>query len=351
MKKIVLIGVIIVAFSTGCFFAYLFGLGAVDPGNDKEVTVDIPNGSGASAIVDILSDAGLVKNRTCAKINARINRYGNLQANSYVFSKAMNFQEMMNAINTGDFKYISKKKFVLKDGMTIPQTADALAEVIPYTSEEILKVWNDREFLKKQIDEYWFLSKGILNKEIMYPLEGYFFPDTYFLMSGDPTIEEVTAMMLDSMDTQLTERKEGIKKSGFTVHQFLTLASVVTSEGGTMISEAPRIAGVFINRLEKDMPLQSDVTVNYALQQKRVDVSITDTQTDSKYNTYQNTGLPIGPICAVPADDMDAVLNYEKSDYLYFYATPEGDVLYAKTGEEHQKNVEAHPWSEEDLKK
>ena len=69
-----------------------------------------------------------------------------------------------------------------------------------------------------------------------------------------------------------------------------------------------------------------------------------------KYNTYKNTGLPVGPICAVPAVDMDSVLNYEKTDYLFFYATPEGEVLYAKTFEEHQKNIAAHPWSEEDLK-
>lgn len=350
MKKVLIILlVVVVAFSAGILF-YLSGLGAADASSTEEVTVDIPEGSGASYIVEILDGAGLVKNKTCAGINARIGGYDSLQANSYVFTRAMTFPEMMKAINTGDFRFISKQSYVLRDGATIPQAADALAEVIPFSSKEILKVWNDKDFLQAQIDKYWFLDKVILKKDIMYPLEGYLFPDTYYLTDKNPSIEEVTTMMLDGMDKALTKRRAEIDASGFSVHQFLTLASVVTSEGGTMVSEAPRIAGVFINRLNNNTPLQSDVTVNYALQQKRVDVSITDTKTDSKYNTYQHTGLPVGPICAVPAADMDAVLNYEKTDYLFFYATPEGEVLYGKTSEEHQKNIDAHPWSEEDLK-
>ena len=350
MKKFLIILLIIVAISTGGLAWYLLGLGPADPSSAEEVTVQIPEGSGAGDIVYILNDAGLVKNMTCARINARIGGYDTLQANSYVFYPTMTFKEIMTAINTGDFDFVSKKSFVLKDGATIPQAAEELAKVIPQSKEEILDIWNDKDFVQTQIDKYWFLDKVVLGKDIMYPFEGYFFPDTYFLTDENASVEEITTMMLDSMDKVLTEKKDDIKASGFSVHEFLSLASVVTSEGGTMYEDAPKIAGVFINRLEKDSPLQSDVTVNYALQQKRVDVSIADTETDSKYNTYKYTGLPVGPICAVPELDMDAVLNYEKSDYLFFYATPEGEVLYGKTSEEHQKNIDAHPWSEEDLK-
>lgn len=350
MKKILLIAFIVVAISTGGFVWYLMGLGPADSSNTDEVTVQIPEGSGASYIVELLDAEGLVKNKICAKINARIGGYDSLQANNYVFNPSMTFTEMMKAINTGDFNFISKKAFVLKDGATIPQAADALAEVIPESSEEILALWNDRDFINSRIDRYWFLDKVILGKDIMYPFEGYFFPDTYFLTDDNTSVEAITDMMLDSMDSVLTSKKSQIEASGFSIHEFLSLSSVVTSEGGTMESEAPRIAGVFINRLKKDTPLQSDVTVNYALQQKRVDVSIADTETDSKYNTYKNKGLPVGPICAVPEMDMDAVLNYEETDYLFFYATPEGEVLYGRTSEDHQKNIDAHPWSEEDLR-
>ena len=350
MKKILAVLIVIVAAITGGLLWYLSGLGPADSSNTDEIVVTIPEGSAASGIVDILDGEGLVKNRTCAKINARIGGYNTLQANSYLFNKSMNFREIMKIIESGDFQYISKSTFVLKDGMTIPQAADALAEIVPESSDEILKHWSDKEYLNSQIEKYWFLDKVILGEDIMFPLEGYLFPDTYFVTDNTASLDEMTTMMLDSMDAVLTEKKSEIKDSGFTVHEFLTLASVVTSEGGTMESEAPRIAGVFINRLENNTPLQSDVTVNYALQQKRVDVSIKDTQADSKYNTYKHPGLPVGPICAVPEIDMDAVLNYEKTDYLFFYATPEGEVLYGKTSEEHQKNIDAHPWSEEQLK-
>ena len=349
MKKILALLIVVVAAVTGGLFWYLNGLGPVESSNTEEITVEIPEGSGASGIVDILDRDGLVKNRLCAKINARIGGYDTLQANSYVFNKSMNFREIMGIINTGDFQYVSKKTFVMKDGATIPQAAKALSEIIPESEDEILSLWGDKEFLNKQIEKYWFLDKVILGEDIMYPLEGYLFPDTYYLTDSNASLEEVTTMMLDSMDKVLTEKRSQIEASGFTVHEFLTLASVVTSEGGTVESEAPTIAGVFINRLNKDTPLQSDVTVNYALQQKRVDVSLKDTETDSKYNTYKNKGLPVGPICAVPELDMDAVLNYEKTDYLFFYATPEGEVLYGKTSEEHQKNIDAHPWTEEDI--
>ncbi len=349
IKKILAVIAAVAVVFTGGFMVYLSGLGAPDPGNTDEVTVEIPTGSGASSIVDILDSKGLIKNRTFAKINARIGGYSTLQANTYVFTPSMTLPSIMHAINTGDFNYVAKQTFVLKDGATIPQAAEALSKVISVSKKDILKVWEDKDFLQEMISNYWFLSDRILEDDIMYPLEGYLFPDTYFLTSDEPSVEEVTMMMLDSMDNALTERRALIEQSGFTVHEFLSLASVVTSEGGTMISEAPKIAGVFINRLENNTPLQSDVTVNYALQQKRVDVSIEDTKTDSGYNTYKNTGLPVGPICAVPADDMDAVLNYEKTDYLFFYACPDGTVLYAKTSEEHQKNINENPWSEEDL--
>ena len=351
MKKVLAIAIIIVAAFTGGIFWYLNGLGPVDSSATEEITVEIPDGSGASYIVDILDESGLVKNKLCAKINARIGGYDSLQANNYRFTKSMTFKEIMTAINKGDFNYVSKTAFVLKDGATIPQAAEALAQVVPESADEILKVWNDKEFVQSQIDKYWFLDKVILGKDIMYPFEGYFLPDTYYLTDKNASIEEITTMMLDGMDNVLSEKRSEIEKSEFSVHEFLSLASVVTSEGGAMESEAPKIAGVFMNRLKKDTPLQSDVTVNYALQQKRVDVSIVDTQTDSKYNTYKNKGLPVGPICAVPEVDMDAVLNYEESDYLFFYATPEGEVLYGKTSEEHQKNIDAHPWSEEDLER
>lgn len=349
IKVILIILIVLVVGLSGGILFYLSGIGAVDPDNNEDVSVEVPSGSGASAIVTILDDAGLVKNTTCAKINARVGGYDSLQANTYIFNKSMTFPEMMEAINTGDFEYLSKTSFQLKEGYRLTQCAEALAEVTPFSKKEIMAKWDDEEYVKTLIDEYWFLTDAVLDKDVMHPLEGYLFPDTYFITESDPSIDSLTRLALDEMDTVLTERKSQIKESGFSVHEFLTLASIVTKEGCATDEDAAHISGVFINRLNKDMSLGSDVTVCYIFDEDRVDLKVSQLDSDSPYNSRKFEGLIPGPICTVPVIAMDGVLNYQETSDLFFYAGPDGTIYYAETDEEHQENVEAHPWSEEDL--
>ncbi len=343
IKWILIVLAVLVILITGGSIFYLSGIGAVDADNNETVMITVPSGSSASGIVNILDENGLVKNNTCAKIHIRINGYDTLQANSYMFSKTMTLPEMLKAINTGDFEYISKEKFTIIEGTTIPQAAEAMAAELPFTQKEILAAWSDEKYLKELINRYWFITDEILADGIMYPLEGYIYPETYFVTEENPTIESVTAMILETTDQNLSDRRDDIEQSGRSVHEFLTLASVVENES-LFEKDRPKIAGVFINRLNDGMPLQSDITVLYALQEKRVDVTYDDLKVDSKYNTYKNTGLPVGPVCAVSSNTMDAVLNYEHSDYLYFFATEDGKVIYSKTAEEHNKVVEDNVW-------
>ena len=156
-------------------------------------------------------------------------------------------------------------------------------------------------------------------------------------------LDRVPEQILDYTDSVLSERKDDIEAFGMTVHEFLSLTSVVESES-LFEEDRPKIAGVFMNRLDEGMPLQSDITVLYALQEKRVNVTYDDLEVDSPYNTYKYTGLPIGPVCAVSAPVMDDTLAYEKSDYLYFFAKEDGTVIYSKTLEEHDKAVSENLW-------
>lgn len=343
IKVILIILAVAVVLITGCIVLYLSGIGAVDSDNKEAVTVNIPSGSGSAAIIEILDENGLVKNKLCAKVHARIGGYDSLQANSYKFSKDMTLPEMMEAINTGDFDYISKNQFTIIEGATIKQAAEVMADELPFTEKEILAVWSDKDYLKKLTESYWFLTDEIFAEGIMYPLEGYIYPETYFVSNEEATIEDITAMILDKTDEELSSRKDEIEASGRSVHEFLTLSSIVENES-LFEEDRPKIAGVFINRLAEDMPLQSDITVLYALQEKRVDVTYADLEVDSRYNTYMHKGLPVGPVCAVPAHTMDDVLNYEKSDYLYFFAKEDGKVIYSKTDKEHNKAVEENAW-------
>lgn len=326
---------------------YTMGLRSVDSKDTNNITVNIPVGTGASGVVYILDDAGLVRNTLCAKVNARIGGYNSLQANTYVFNKSMSFPEMMRAINTGDFNYISKQSINIIAGYRIPQVAEAMAAELPYSQKEILKKWSDKKFLKELINDYWFLTKDILDDDILYPLEGYFYADTYFITDENSSIEEATRMFLDRMDQELTSRKDGIKELGFSVHEFLTLTSIVTKEGGDIDEDLPTVAGVFMNRLKEGMSLGSDVTVNYIYQEDKVNLKQSQLNNDSPYNTRKHAGLPPSPICAVLDSRMDAVINYADTDYLFFYGCPDGTVIFSKTQAEHDKAAADNPWPED----
>lgn len=320
------------------FGFYVFGLGAVDKSDDTKITVEIPTGSGASAIVQILDEKGLVKNEFCAKVNAKIGGYNSLQANTYIFNKSMTFREIMNAINTGDFEYISKEVIEVKDGYRLQQVAEAAAVQLPFTKNQILDKWSDKTYLKQLIKKYWFLTDEILDKDIMYPLEGYLYSDTYFVTTESSSIEGFTEMCLDRMDTELSTRKDAIKKSGFSVHKLLTLTSIVTKE--SRAEDQAEVAGVFMNRLKKNISLGSDVTVCYIFQEDRVELKVSQLESESPYNTRKFAGLPPSPISSVVADAIDATLNYTKTDNLFFFADEDGVVHFFKTQAEFEKGID-----------
>lgn len=317
---------------------YAFGLSPVDPGNKDEVVVEVPSGTGASQLVYILDDAGLVRNKFFAKVNARIGGYDNLQTNTYVFNKGMSFPKIMNAINKGSFEYVSKKSVEVADGARLEQVAEAMSKQLNYTPKQIMDKWSDKTYVKKLIDKYWFLTDEILADDVMYPLEGYLYADTYYVTTDNSTIEEFTEMCLDRMDTELTKRKDKIKASGFSVHDFLTLTSIVTKEA--QAPDQPEVAGVFINRLDKKISLGSDVTVCYIFQEDRVELTVSQLDSDSPYNTRKFEGLPPGPISQVIGEGMDSVLDYKKTDNLFFFADAKGKVHFFKTQAEFDKGIE-----------
>ena len=332
--------ILILAVLVGAGGYYTLGLRPVDPGSEEKVIVEIPNGTGASAIVEILDEAGLVKNKFCAKVNSRIGGYNDLQANTYILSPSMSFKEIMTIINEGTFEYISKESVEVKDGARLQQVAEAVSEQLPYTADEILEKWSDEEYLKQLIDKYWFLTDDILGKDIMYPLEGYLYADTYFVTTDNSDIEGFTEMCLDRMDEVLSERKDAIEASGFSVHELLTLTSIVTKEATA--EDQAGVAGVFMNRLDQGMSLGSDVTVCYIFQEDRVDLKVSQLESTNPYNTRKFAGLPPGPICQVVSDAIDATLNYEKHDYLFFIADEQGIVRYSKDQAGHESNIDKH---------
>ena len=130
----------------------------------------------------------------------------------------------------------------------------------------------------------------------------------------------------------------------FTIHEFLSFASVVERES-LFDEDRPKIAGVFMNRIEDGWNLQSDITVLYVLGRTGVELSFAEIDSaDSPYNTYLYPGLPVGPISNISEVTMNSCINYESHDYYYFYARPDGKVLYGRTLADHETNIINNPW-------
>ncbi|MBR6444023.1 MAG: endolytic transglycosylase MltG, partial [Firmicutes bacterium] len=300
-------------------------------------------GSTAGDVVKTLDEAGLINSDLCAKVYVKLHSPDVIKANTYSLDKNMNLPTMFDIISKGTGKYVVHTKITIIEGSTIPQVADDVSAVSGVSKNEVINKWGDKEYLKELIDKYWFLTDEILAEDIKYPLEGYLYPETYFVPGEDVTIEGLTEQFLDMTDQKLSEIKDDMKKSNFTTHELLTFSSLVESEAN-FDEDIPKIAGVFMNRLRDNMKLQCDSTVLYALGKKHIDVSIDETTTKDPYNTYTEMGLPPGPICATLADTVEDCINYEHSDYKFFFATEDGTVLYTKTYDEHQKVVKENKW-------
>ncbi len=339
---IIVLTVLILLCAAGGFMMFNSGIGAVSA-ESEEVVVNVANGSGYYQIIDALDEAGLIKNKTMAKVYVKVFAPDNLQANTYVLDKNMDLKTMLNIISTGDFQHLLKTKFTVIEGSTVPDAAASIAEALGFETSAVLAKWSDPAFLQELIGEYWFLSDAVLDGSILFPLEGYLYPETYFVVEQEPTIESITRLCLDLMNERLTPYQSRMEELGMTPHEFITLASVVQAES-LFEEDYKTIAGVFYNRLEVGMPLQSDITVLYALQEKRVDVTYADLEVESRYNTYKYAGLPVGPVCTVQKSILEACADREDHEYYYFFATQDGDVLYSKTLEEHNQTVQANLW-------
>ena len=209
MKKIhkIIIGIIasVLILVLALTFVYFDGQGAVSS-KDEEVIVEI-SGSNAS-VLDQLDKAGLIKNKTVANIYLKLNSYDFI-ANTYVLNKNMDLPKICQVLE-GDKDYISSARVTILDGYRITDCATQVGEALEVDSNEVLAKWSDSEYLNSLIKKYWFLDESILNPDVMFSLEGYFAPETYIITASNTTIEDVTEMMLDQTDKNLSKYKDKI---------------------------------------------------------------------------------------------------------------------------------------------
>ncbi len=324
---------IVISIVLGLLITYNVLLGKVS--NDNTVIdFNISYNTSSREVLENLKEAGLIKNIFVTKIYMKLNHVNNIQAGVYELNKTMSTKEILNKLSTG--KVVSDEVTVtFVEGKRIPYYVSVIANNFNISEEEINATLNDKDFLKELINKYWFISDDILNKDIYYPLEGYFFPDTYNFKK-DATVRDIVITLINGLDTKLRDYKETILNSGYSAHEILTLASIVELEG---VNDESRngVASVFYNRLKSGWTLGSDVTTYYAFKTDfSQELTLDQYNTCNPYNTRSScfSGLPVGPICSSGLESIKAVVNPVTSDYYYFVADKNTKTYYAKTSAE-----------------
>ena len=228
-KIIIAILLIIVIAVIGGVLFYKTGIQAVS-NKSKNVVVEVKKGTNASTVLNELDAKGLLKNKMAAKLYVRLEK-PELKSNAYRLNTNMDVKKIFKILSTGDKKYIANGVLTITEGETIPQIATKVAKLLKTDQTTVLNQWKDINYLKTLSNKYWFINEAdITNPSLLYPLEGYLYPETYYINASKPTLDEITTKMLDTMDQHLTVYKDQISKSGFTMHQFLTLSSIVEKE-------------------------------------------------------------------------------------------------------------------------
>ena len=302
---------------------------AVQRGSDEQskVYIRIAPGMDAERIGAILKQHGVIDSEYTFRMMAKINGFDSrFKTGDYQLHKHMENKEVLTVLVNGQTTTL---KVTIPEGYSVEQIARTLEE------KGIVKA-KDFERNAEGFKSYDYMTT---NSETKYRVEGFLFPDTYEI-AGDFSSEDIMQMMVKQFDTELTaEMRERAESMGLSIRQLVILASLVEKEA-QVEEDRPIIAQVFINRLKKEMPLQSCATIQYILGNPKAELSIQDTKIESPYNTYLHRGLPPGPIANPGIASIKAVLYSEPTEYLYFVADKNGKHHFSRTYEEHLATID-----------
>ncbi|MGP9042485.1 endolytic transglycosylase MltG [Cytobacillus kochii] len=347
VRKIVLITAIIlfVIIGVGGLGGFLYvnsALKPVNPDNDKVKNVEIPIGSSVSGIGQVLEENGIIKDARVFKYYVKLKNESGFMAGTYELAPAMTLGQVISELKTGNVDQEVVFKVTLPEGKQLEQIAAIIAEKAGMDADEVFAELNDKAFVQKMQEKFpSVITDDVFAENIKYPLEGYLFPATYDYYKEDATIEEIITPMIKKTSEVLTQYTEAMEKKEMSVHELLTMASLIEEEATAQV-DRDKIASVFYNRMDEDMPLQTDPTVLYAHGEHKERTLYKHLEIDDPYNTYKYNGLTPGPIANAGSTSIEAALNPEETDYLYFLATPEGEVLFSKTLDEHNVKKNEH---------
>ncbi len=289
--------------------------------SEKEIVV-IPKGSSIKSISRTLEEKGYIRSRYAFQFAVWQKKIAkNIQAGSFQLAPSMSTYEIADALTKGT----NDVWVTLKEGWRAEEIGQELAKVLPAFSLE-------GEAFKKECAAY----------------EGYLFPETYLIPNGYDTAQACKLLRQQYGEKMTMKMRDDLHAAGRSEEQVMTLASIIAREAKKP-EDMKKVAGVLYNRLEIDMPLQVDATLQYVKgydPQKKTwwpTPLAADKQLESPYNTYKNAGLPPGPIANPGLDAIMAAVYPAQHDYLYYISDSSGAQMYfAKTYEEHQAYIEQH---------
>jgi UPF0755 protein len=345
--RIIALIIVLIAVIFGFFCLHIHNSLQPIQKNEEKVIFTVADNSTSKQVIESLASQGIIKDGTTAYYYARLFEMTDFKAGNFELDKSWTLDQIFQTLSDNSSASANSGKVTIVEGDWAKDCAAKFAEVTNVKAADLIALWSNKEWIESEMSKYPFLTEEMFGSNVRIYLEGYLAPETY-IVSKETTAEEITEKVLDQTLTVYEKNQTKIAASKLSIHQIYTLASIVQYEGGGDLETLKNISSVFYNRLNIDMPLQSSVTVCYAIDfDKQVDqwqACEVNSEFDSPYNTYKYTGLPPGAIENAGTSALEAVLSPNDTNYLYFMAEVKtGNVYYASTYEEHLKNIADHP--------
>lgn len=321
------------ALSVGLCVLYLYHFADTNGPNASIVEVEITQGLSPRQIATLLEKSGVISNSTAFYYYLRFlaNASSLPKAGDYEFQPSQTPAEIIDILQKGRVKEIR---------LTIPEGSSkvAIAQIMENAgfgkSSEILMQMDDPMLLS----DFGIPAPGPKEAPILGGIEGYLFPDTYFFPKKTSPAKILRRLHERLLEVITQELKAKMQEAHLTLHEVLTLASIIEKETG-VFGERPRIASVFFNRLTLGMKLQTDPTVVYTIKDFLGNITKQDLMNDHPYNTYIHQGLPPGPIASPGLLAIRAVLWPETTNFLYFVSKNDGSHVFCPNLKCHEKAV------------
>lgn len=332
MKKLFyFIAIVAIAIWLATSVLYKNALKPVDDSAGRRINITIKAGSSVKSIASQLKNSGLIKSDNAFIAYVKKNDLAaNLQAGEYIVQTSMSTPEIATMLQNGK---VSEVAVTIREGLTITDIDAVLTEKDLIQAGDFIRCAKECD-----VSAFTFLPDTSNWLDRSGQVEGYLFPDTYFVAVNNFSSEQFLKRLLTTFEQKVIEViKQDVPKTGYTLTEIINMAAMIEKES-RLADEKPIVAGILWKRYEEGIGLGVDATVRYLANKPTDAITVTDLQQDSPYNTRKYRGLPPSPIANPGLQTIMATLQPEDSPYYYYLHGSDGQIRYARTNDEHNVN-------------